>query len=312
MLLLWQPLTSYFTTFVFEDKEKLHSASVILENLKNAVFKIYLLFLSYILEIINKMNLQFQSETTQIQILYSRFTSIYKTILRNFIKKEVMDEMELSKISPSNPDYFVNLERIYIGARAQLFLQENYVPIDEINKIRTNILSFYVELSLQIRKRFKFDDPKLKFLSNFEPKVALSGNTISIVEAAKFFRKLVDDPENLNTEWRLLPDIQAIKDSENESFEKFWSKIFQIKNELDEEMFTNLSKLVRGIMCLPHSSASAERIFSSLNLMKTNIRNRLNVETCQSVLLAKQLLEENTCYTWQPSKDLLKRKPKYV
>lgn len=123
-----------------------------------------------------------------------------------------MNEKDLSRINPSNPDYFVNLLSIYMGARAQLFLQENHFPIEEIYKIRSNILSFYVELSSHISKRFKFDDKQLKFLSNFEPKVAHSGDMISIVEAAIFFKKLVIDPENLNSKWRLQADIRAIKD----------------------------------------------------------------------------------------------------
>ncbi|XP_029669925.1 uncharacterized protein LOC115239507 [Formica exsecta] len=56
VLLLWDSFTLYFTNAVFEE-DKLHVTDAILNNLNNPVFKIYLIFLSYILDIINKMKL---------------------------------------------------------------------------------------------------------------------------------------------------------------------------------------------------------------------------------------------------------------
>jgi hypothetical protein len=58
------------------------------------------------------------------------------------------------------------------------------------------------------------------------------------------------------------------------------------------------------VTCLPHSSASAEKIFSQLNLIKTKTRNRLLIQTCASLLHAKDILRlrgEN-CFTWKPPK----------
>lgn len=84
-----------------------------------------------------------------------------------------------------------------------------------------------------------------------------------------------------------------------------------MKNELNESIFPNLTQLIKGIMCLPHSSASVERIFSQLNLIKTDLRNRLNIKTCNSIILAKQLIDNENCYTWEPSETLMKNKAKY-
>lgn len=310
VLLLWDSFILYFTNSVFEE-DKLHVTSAILDNLRNPIFKIYLLFLSYILDIINKMNLTFQGEGTQIHVLHTRFTNLYKTVLKNYIKRSIIDKIDLSKISPTNSDYYLKIEDIYMGAKVQLFLDNYSICQNELKKVRINVLNFYVELCNQIRTRFDFNDLRLKFLTNFQPKVALSGNVPSIAQAVELFEILVTDVEVLNTEWRQLQDIEFLKQFENASFDEFWLEVFKMKNELNDEMFPNLNKLVKGLMCLPHTSASVERIFSQLNLIKTDIRNRLDIKTCNSIILSKQLMNDKSCYTWEPSSTLLKKKVSY-
>ncbi|KAJ8917916.1 hypothetical protein NQ315_002609 [Exocentrus adspersus] len=59
---------------------------------------------------------------------------------------------------------------------------------------------------------------------------------------------------------------------------------------------------------LPHSSATAERVFSQLNLMKTKVRNSLLVDTCDGILHSKDLLDKNQCFFWKPSDNLIKMK----
>ncbi|XP_050298659.1 uncharacterized protein LOC126737704 [Anthonomus grandis grandis] len=311
VLTVWEALKLYFTNFIFETKiDSLHVDGILLEHLKNPIYILYLLFLSYILNVINSMNLIFQSENTQSQNLYSKFTSTYKTILKNYIKKDITNNMQLSKINTANPDFFVNLEDLYIGPKAALFLSENSILESELNKFRVNILGFYVELSTQIRKRFNFDDTFLQFLTNFQPKVAMSGDIASIFEAQKYFKFLNLSPQKLDLEWRMLPDIDLKKQTTD--FDSFWSHVFDCKNELDIEMFPNLTKLIKTLMCLPHSSAAAERKFSKLSLIKNDLRNRLNITTCNSILLSLDMLDNNVCYTWQPSEKLLQQKPKYL
>lgn len=67
-------------------------------------------------------------------------------------------------------------------------------------------------------------------------------------------------------------------------------------------MFINLFKLAKGLFCLPHSSAAAERQFSNYNLLKTKIRNHLTVDTYNSILHMKDILERERCYSWTPNK----------
>lgn len=318
----WNALQLFFTSEYQE--ENLHSTKLILDSLYTKIFKVYFSFLAYILDIVNNLNLEFQSEKPKIHYLSKRIRSLYESILRNYLKKECLEEQSVADIDPSNPRYFMSINEMYFGAKCELLLSNNDIDRSEIENFRLRALDFYVELAKQIKKRFRFNDPVLKFAANFDPEVVVSGKIKSIaVDALKLFPQLVNDVEQLNTEYRFLsqlPELKAyyelkMKDhTENKKrgmTDEFWMKVFQMENSLNEQMFPSLTVLVKGIFSLPHSSAAAERIFSQMNLIKTKTRNRLLIETCDNMLHAKQLMSNNYCYDWKPSRELLKRNATY-
>lgn len=183
---------------------------------------------------------------------------------------------------------------------------------NSVNNFRLRCLDFYIELCSQIQKRFSFNDPILNFCKIFNPLTVVSGNINSIAaKSIQYFPQLVTDIEKLDFEWRLSADSEEVQSIKDLDFEEFWEKIFRMKNSTDELLFPNLSILVKGIMCLPHPSATAERQFSQYNLIKTKVRNRLNIDTCDSILHSKDLLKGYSCHTWVPDTNLLKKKVQY-
>jgi hypothetical protein len=71
-------------------------------------------------------------------------------------------------------------------------------------------------------------------------------------------------------------------------------------------MFFNLSIIVKTILCMyPHSSASAGRGFSQHSLNKTKLRNRLDLETCSSLLIVNNALKHFKPGTWEPPASLV-------
>ncbi|KAM0728334.1 hypothetical protein ACS0PU_005116 [Formica fusca] len=202
---------------------------------------------------------------------------------------------------------------MYFGAKVELLMYKDNIEASDLHNFKTRALEFYIELCSQIQNRFCFNDPMLKYIEIFLPETALNGTIPGIVVATeKNFPKLFkeNDYDKLDSEWRLVPNVHDIKQYANLDFLSFWMRIGSFKNSLDEIMFPNLTKLIRAILSLPHSSAAAERTFSQLNLMKTKIRNRLDIDTCEAILHAKGLLDESTCFNWQPSSTLQAKKPK--
>lgn len=68
-------------------------------------------------------------------------------------------------------------------------------------------------------------------------------------------------------------------------------------------------------MCLPHVNADCERVFSTVNCLKTKLRQRLKTETINGILHAKQKIKggrqsNSNCVKFTPSKDMLSRMTK--
>lgn len=86
----WVPLEHFFIIAVHEDKLK--SAELILNELKNVYTKAYLLFLKYALKMFNTFNILFQNRKPLIHVLYRECMLLIKQICRNYIQPPVVLE----------------------------------------------------------------------------------------------------------------------------------------------------------------------------------------------------------------------------
>lgn len=116
----WCSLTLFFQRADLEGN--LLTAKTILNALENDIYKVYLLFLSFPLEIIIKVNMEFQSETPKVPVLLSRMTAVYKSFLRASIKRNVLDGKHFVDINVNYPACYKRLDDIYFGAKLDVFL----------------------------------------------------------------------------------------------------------------------------------------------------------------------------------------------
>lgn len=117
------------------------------------------------------------------------------------------------------------------------------------------------------------------------------------------FHICIKDCENdtIITQWRVLTLMQHDL-KRTDDIASFWKHISLLKNELGEYMFKELTDFIFNVMCLPHSSAAAERKFFDLSLVKTKLRNKLEFKTVNSK--AKEFTASiNQHYVWT-AKDL--------
>lgn len=89
----------------------------------------------------------------------------------------------------------------------------------------------------------------------------------------------------LDREWRTLRNTNLpFQKDQLIKADEFWRHISQIRKGDSSQMFPLLAQFVQNLLTLPHSSANVERLFSAINLMKTNIRNRLSTDTLTGIL----------------------------
>lgn len=132
-----------------------------------------------------------------------------------------------------------------------------------------------------------------------------SDKTPSIIPLAVRFPNVIneDSYEQLDREWHLIKSTSEL--CKEDDFMTFWNKVFRIKNEIDQPMFPAMTLFVKAMLCLPHSSAATERIFSAVNINKNKIRNRILTPLMNGLLLTKERLKHKTSANFVISKELI-------
>lgn len=191
----------------------------------------------------------------------------------------------------------MKVDDIYMGAAAIQILESGTVSQSDAREVKQRCRAYYIELCNQINQRINFEDPTLLAVQALNPKNL--GETL--IPLIRLFPNLVQEcgTNVLECEWRelLTQDVQQ----GTLTLEGFWCKIFDMENGLDETMFPNLCKFVGPLLALPHSSATAERIFSLLELIKNKQRNRLLTFTVDAIMTAKELLDGCNADEFEPS-----------
>ncbi|CAH1108534.1 unnamed protein product [Psylliodes chrysocephalus] len=205
---------------------------------------------------------------------------------------------------------------MYFGAYVEEYIEKNkdILTEDDIQSFKHKRLAFYTELCTQIKNRFPFENALLENLNVLEPKIAYSGNIPSLTKLLNCFPVLKDkvNIEKLNLEWRIILDLKEMETHLDE-LDTFWSLLLCQKDGNNDFQFSNLIIVTTYVFSLPHFSASAERMYSQLFLIKTKPRNRLLIETCQNLLHTKFYVSEcnKVCYNFTPNDEILKRNVVY-
>jgi hypothetical protein len=308
ILELWEPLTAFFDSEAEDATSGEHRklAGALAQALRIADIRCYLAFFNRVLPKVTAMNELFQSESLKIHELLPRSKTLFSSIAKDVLDSTYMlvTPVEEYQFSPSN---FRKLPDVYIGAVPEKIISEMKVPPVSEKKIRISIQNFLVALCQQIMLRINFRDPVLCAISSvLDPETALSGKIQSVVPlVSKLSQKLVPtdtDLEALNDEYQMLP--LAKKELASEDLVdpvKFW-----VKMSLDGR-YNTIAKFAFDLMCLPHSSAAAERAFSMVNLMKTKARNRMGTAVMNSLLGTKMYLKlrKTSCYNFKAPDSLV-------
>ncbi|XP_063230874.1 uncharacterized protein LOC134535624 [Bacillus rossius redtenbacheri] len=302
----YEALKLFFTNAVITDR--LQAAETILNMLNDPVQKLYLAFLDFVLELFNKLNKQMQAEKPQIHLLYASVSSVVHTLLDCFISEDHLKSTAIEDVQFKNPKYFLPLENMYLGAKVNSLLAKGMAGLtkEALHGFRIRCLEFFIEAASQIYKRFDFGNVLLKEFEILDPKCVIQKKLRSIAHLACKFPNIVADDmiQSLDTEWRLLRNHEFTFD-ENISTEEFWLYVKNLKTGDGSPMFPNLIAFIEALLCLPHSSATVERIFSTVNIMKPNQRNSLSTETLIGLLHTKRMLSNSNCFEFPVTGELL-------
>ena len=87
----------------------------------------------------------------------------------------------------------------------------------------------------------------------------------------------------------------------------YWGKIGELQSATTgSRTFGILAKFAKCLLTIPHGNADSERMFSHINLIATDHRNKLHTTTlsaCMDMKINLQTAKDCTCY--EPSADVI-------
>lgn len=302
MLECWNSLTHYFLVAVNEDHLK--SAETVLESLNNNVVKAYFYFLKYSLNLFNTFNAMFQTDKIIIHKMYSHSLKLIKTLAQNFIKPELLISDNIHQIVFSNPKNFLPESEIFVGTECENFIKS--FPVAITSDFKNTCLKFYIKAAEEISIRLPIKNQFFKEFEFLDPNICFDLITHNRVTDLKLitetFQRFVDKHKVLE-EWREIPYFYTedqVSNLKSLSIPEMWQEIGTAKDYISDSLkFHNISTLAKLILSLPHSNASAERIFSVVNDVKTKKRNRIGDNTLNSVTVIRSSFQDKNQTTAQ-------------
>nr|CAI5841355.1 unnamed protein product [Callosobruchus analis] len=75
----------------------------------------------------------------------------------------------------------------------------------------------------------------------------------------------------------------------------FWSEVLNYRNG-DDQPFKDLAEFCLELLILPHSNAEVERLFSVMNIIKSKLRNKLQLPMFSALSIKGGLNRCDKCY----------------
>lgn len=209
------------------------------------------------------------------------------------IYRFIVDEY-IGHLDIGNRENYLSVQDMDIGPKAKDIItasvRHKKITPANAEEFYKKIQNFYFTLASQIKLKFTFNDAEMdvpKYCGFIEP--ASLKDVRDISPLASFFKFDVVEVAQQYKLFRNTYKDNAVKDAD-----LFWGKV-----EADHGHVFNLIIALKNIVnILPHSSAACERLFSCVNSIKTDKRNRIGDKLLNGILQGKQFLNRSlkSCY----------------
>ncbi|XP_060125518.1 uncharacterized protein LOC118081198 [Zootoca vivipara] len=293
----WDALKAYFGSL--EEVEKSAKLRDLAGHLADPVVKIYFLFLAAALKPFSEFNIAFQSEEVQIHRLEEEMCRLIKKILGFLIPARTMMDVPLREVNYGEGHQLPD-EDLFIGADTKAFMRSTELPVSAEKKIFQTVRRFYEAVLQKMFSYFPLDNPLPRDLKVLDPAARLDVTPGAVESLVALLPQLSLNEDRLREE---LLDYQLTDTKQlpqEEKIDRFWGLLGK------DVRFRELSRLMKALLCIPHSNASSERVFSMVREIVAEKRMALLDNSTVSALLACKINYSGPAYKYTPSKRVLK------
>ncbi|RXM28651.1 hypothetical protein EOD39_9537 [Acipenser ruthenus] len=202
---------------------------------------------------------------------------------------------------------------MYIMPTATVYLHYDFTSYADglkdkkaVESVKEKCKGMLVQMAHQSRARLPANISILEKLDMLHPKEALSQLKISITTIAQEFQVVCQDIGETEKQWSNLTNKTWGKTG-NES--SLWFEVYEDRDAAGDSWFGHVAQLALTTLALPVSNAAVERTVSTVTIIKTKLRNRLQCKTLESLLQVKYCLEwrGQDCRSFHPTPQILQK-----
>ena len=296
----------------YTERKPLRKLQLMYDIMTKQETKNYLLFLQTNLDIIVKSIEEFENNTVRLTNIRKKMFLFAKHFYYHIMNDRYLKLSEEENITnyfnaPQKNELlnpFDKFEEDFIIAYSDKI---NLSNLDQQDKktFLTNIQNYFKNAMLAVEKYFDFKSYRLFEILDISNRSSMS--TLQWIEAYTKFKDSIGDFPFSQIQMEI-KDFKSLKDQEIEGSNNLeqWAKINSLQC-LENKRFPAISRTAQTLLSLPFSTAQIERVFSSLKLTKTPLRNRLGDQVLNSIMTVKESLKRKNVVLDELSKADLKR-----
>lgn len=296
----WDELKLLFQ--VSRSKNNCYTAQLLYEMYSDNKNKVYLHYIKNVLTEIQFALKAFEGENADPTRLLEALINLLESLSSKVIlstRRHSIDILTINNIE----DYLDPASYLSYNFEKSL---EPFSDLDK-NNLRKRCVNFTIKLIKELQERLPKNVHILKKKYILSVTETLKTNKgLEIIELAESFGICGDDIDKIVGQWRNIPLETWIFTKDTT---KFWTEVKEYKDAGGNNPFQELSELALHVLVLPHSNADVERIFSQMNVIKSKLRNRMNLNTLNSILYIRTGLKtfNSTCYSYDIPKEVTKK-----
>ncbi|XP_043268500.1 uncharacterized protein [Venturia canescens] len=299
----WEELQFLFS--IAKSEDNCHMAAQLYNIMIRLPYKAFLIFLKYELKSVTQLNLLFQSDYVEPTKLLEDLFLMFKNLLQKLVVPSSLQKLTDSELI--NFDFqscLMHTSAMYFGYEFHVIAQD--IEPTELLDVKERCKKFLCTLAQEVQKRLPDNLSILKTMADLHPKIALSRMKPSLTGIiAKFQRThLYGNKNETESEWNQLQN-KSWPNTVNSV--EFYSAVFVDYDSAGQKRFENIAKFSMALLTLPISNASVERAFSTYNVIKNKLRNKLSLEVLQSIMMVRFTLQRQSgsCVKFVPSARML-------
>ena len=306
LLNIWPSLTKYMEKMNSTPKHRTSETQNFEDLLQSEIFRLQILCLKEIVGKVAMTNEIFQSQDLRVDRVNQELKSCWKSLTKLILNEEKLTQEHLDSLSVNfdddeaiksytltSPEFF-GIVATHIHPSLSYF-QASGLSLATKDEFFTIFKEFLLNLLQKLKKYLMMSDAVLTssdlvtcdkyivgvpFEERMSRKLIKINGQLEILEESEI-PKVNDEISLINNDGNI---SVLVSQAQNDSL-GVWNLV---RSKYDAKKIPCLSKIIPAIHCLPTSSSDVEQGFSIMKLFKSDIRNRLKVETLEGLLMIHQ------------------------